>query len=194
MQNEFNRISKVFYSCFGIEIGISSLKKEKNGMKKNANHSISMYGNCMIRIFFIILIFWKKSFEQSIQLLPKHLNVFWAATTENFDFFFIFVFWKNTSHTNSIYGNCMTSIFLMATTKYCDDKIFLCFFQPQNDFRIQKNIFLKKNCMQNLIFCVYNVVLDILILDLFPFLFITFLKKRLKFLFLLVWHVFVCLD
>ena len=31
---------------------------------------------------------WKKSFEQSIQLLAKHLSVFWAATTENFDFFY----------------------------------------------------------------------------------------------------------
>ena len=33
----------------------------------------------------------KKSFEQSIQLLAKHLSVFWAATTENFDFF-LFLF------------------------------------------------------------------------------------------------------
>ena len=37
---------------------------------------------------------WKKNFDQSIQLLAKHLSVFWAATTENFDFFKIFVFWK----------------------------------------------------------------------------------------------------
>ena len=33
----------------------------------------------------------KKSFEQSIQVLAKHLSVFWAATTDNFDFF-IFAF------------------------------------------------------------------------------------------------------
>ena len=39
----------------------------------------------MISIF--LKTFVKKSFEQSIQLLAKHLSVFWAATTENFDFF-----------------------------------------------------------------------------------------------------------
>ena len=54
----------------------------------------------------------KKSFEQSFQLLAKHLSVFWAATTENFDFsLFLFSEKKNTSHTISTYGNCMTSIF-----------------------------------------------------------------------------------
>ena len=56
-------------------------------MKKNATHTISIYGNCMIRIFFFVK---KKSFEQSILLLAKHLSVFWAATTENFDFFCFF--------------------------------------------------------------------------------------------------------
>ena len=86
----------------------------------------------------------KKSFEQSIQPLEKHLSVFWAATTENFDFFlFLFSEKKNTSHIISIYGNCMTSIFLMATTKFFEiaPKNFFCFFQPQIDFRIQTNIF-----------------------------------------------------
>ena len=37
----------------------------------------------------------KKSFEQSIQLLAKHLSVFWAAKTESFDFFY-FCFLKKT--------------------------------------------------------------------------------------------------
>ena len=59
-------------------------------MKKNANHIISIYGNCMIRNFV------KKSFEHSIQLLAKHLNVFWAATIENFDFFLFLFFEKKT--------------------------------------------------------------------------------------------------
>ena len=72
----------------------------------------------MIRIFFLIFFLKKKSFDQSIQLLAKHLSVFWAATTENFDFFYFCFLKKNTSHTISIYGNCMTSIFLMATTKF----------------------------------------------------------------------------
>ena len=56
-------------------------------MKKTATHTISIYGNCMIRIK-KKKICEKKSFEQSIQLLAKHLSVFWAATTENFDFFY----------------------------------------------------------------------------------------------------------
>ena len=43
---------------------------------------------------------------------------------------------------------------------------FVFFFQPQNDFRTQTNIFY-----------VYNVVLDIPLLDFFPFLFITFFKN-----------------
>ena len=60
-------------------------------MKKNANHTISIYGNCMIRIFFKKFFCEKKSSEQSIQLLSKHLGIFWAATTLTF---FIFVFWK----------------------------------------------------------------------------------------------------
>ena len=34
LQNEFNRISKVFYSCIGIEIGIFLLKKEKKWYEK----------------------------------------------------------------------------------------------------------------------------------------------------------------
>ena len=38
--------------------------------------------------FFLKIFLWKKSFEQSIQLLAKHLSVFWAATTKNFDFFY----------------------------------------------------------------------------------------------------------
>ena len=57
-------------------------------MKKNANHTISIYGNCMIRIFLKKFFREKKIFEQSIQLLAKHLSVFYAATTENFDFFY----------------------------------------------------------------------------------------------------------
>ena len=61
-------------------------------MKKIANHTIFIYGNCMIRIFFTNFFCEKKSFEQSIQLLANHLSVFWASMTENFDFFYIFVF------------------------------------------------------------------------------------------------------
>ena len=86
----------------------------------------------------------KKSFDQSIQLLAKHLSVFWAATTENFDFFKFCFLKKNTSHTISVYGNCMTSIFLMATTKFflkLPPKIFCVLLQPQIDFRIQTNFF-----------------------------------------------------
>ena len=142
-----------FQKCF-IVVLVSKLeslhkKKEKNGMKKNATHTISIYGNCMIRIFLkIFFCVKKKSFEQSIQLLAKHLSVFWAATTENFDFFYFCFLKKNTSHTISNNGNCMTSIFLMATTKIflsifeiTPKNFFVFFFQLQIDFRIQTNIF-----------------------------------------------------
>ena len=79
----------------------------------------------MIRTFFKNFFCEKKSFEQSIQLLAKHLSVFWAATTKNVDFFLIlFSEKKNTSH------------FEIAPKKF-----FVIFFQPQIDFRIQTNIF-----------------------------------------------------
>ena len=67
--------------------------------------------------------FVKKSFEQLIQLLAKHLSVVWAAKTENFDFFYFCFLKKNTSHTISIYGNCMTSFFFDG-----DDKNFSKYF------------------------------------------------------------------
>ena len=65
-------------------------KKGKKPYEKNANHTISIYGKCMISIFLKKKIV-KKRFEQSIRLLAKHSSVFWAATTENFDFFFCFL-------------------------------------------------------------------------------------------------------
>ena len=80
----------------------------------------------------------------------------------------------------------MTSIFLMATTKIflsifeiAPKNFFVFFFQPQNDFRTPTNIFLKKKnfACKILFFCVYNVVLDILILNFFPFLLIKFFKN-----------------
>ena len=79
----------------------------------------------------------------------------------------------------------MTSIFLMVTTKIflsffnLAPKNFCVFIQPQIDFRIQTNIF-----------CVYNVVLDILILDVF----FLFSSKTLKTPFSFGRHGFVCLD
>ena len=85
----------------------------------------------------------KKSFEQSIQLLAKHLSVFGLLQLKTLSFLYFCFLKKNTSHTISIYGNCMTSIFLMATTKFLKlpPKIFCVFFQSQTDFRIQTNIF-----------------------------------------------------
>ena len=62
-------------------------KRNKKSYEKNANHTISIYGNGMISIFFLKFFCKKKRFEQSIRLLAKHLSVFWAATTENFGFF-----------------------------------------------------------------------------------------------------------
>ena len=65
-------------------------------------------------------------------------------------------------------------------------KFFCFFFQPQINFRTQINIFRKNNfCMQNLIFCVHNVVLDAIKLAFTFFSLNFFFQKRWKFLFLL---------
>ena len=76
-------------------------------------------------------------------------------------------FEKHAYHTIPIYGNCMTGIFLMATQKIFQvilkiwPKIFFVFFNGKSIFVRKQTFFEKKNCcMQNLIFCVHNVVLD----------------------------------
>ena len=56
-------------------------------------------------------------------------------------------------------------------------KIFVGFFNRTLIFVLKETIFEKKILPLNLIFCVYNVVLDILILDFFPFLLIKFFKN-----------------
>ena len=88
---------------------------------------------------------------------------------------------KNANHTISIYGSCMTSIFLVATTKIfpCNFKIapkkFSCvFFNRKPNFVLKPIFFKKKICMQSLIFCVHNVVRYTLLLVFFPFCLITF--------------------
>ena len=48
--------------------------------------------------------------------------------------------------------------------------------------------------MENLIFCVYNVVPDILILAFFSFSFHNFFQKRLKFLFLYDMFLFALIN
>ena len=116
----------------------------------------------MLRIFFNFF-FVKKSFEQSIQLLAKHLRFFWAA--EN-GLFFIFVFWKKTLVIQFPY----MEIVWLAFFWWWRQKFFVFFSNRKLIFVFKQTIFEeKKFCMQNLIFCVYNVVLDILILDFFSF-------------------------
>ena len=66
----------------------------------------------------------------------------------------------------------MTSIFLMAK--------FFCVF-----FLFKQTFLKKKNLHAKFIFCVHNVVLDILILDFFSFSLHNFFQKRFKLLFLL---------
>ena len=73
----------------------------------------------------------------------------------------------------------MTSIFLMKITIILPPKIFKVFFNRKMIFVFKQTFFEKKTCLQVLIFCVYNVVLDILILDFFLFFFIT-VSKTLK--------------
>ena len=53
-----------FQRCF-IVVLVSKLvslhkKRKKYGKRKNATHTISIYGNCMIRIFFKIFVVKKK--------------------------------------------------------------------------------------------------------------------------------------
>ena len=75
---------------------------------------------------------------------------------------------KNAYHTIPIYGNCMTGIFLVATQKVflsnfesLAQKFFRFFFNRKSIFVRKQTFFEKKKiCMQNLIFCVHNVVLD----------------------------------
>ena len=74
-------------------------------------------------------------------------------------------------------------------------KFFCFFFQPQIDFRTQTNIFRKKNfCMQNLIFCVHNVVLDTIKLAFIFFSLNFFSSKTLKIPLSFVWGVNVRFD
>ena len=100
------------------------------------------------------LMFWRK---------------FWCIVLNKKEKFFVK---KNANHIISIYGNCMNSIFLRATTKNflkSPPQFFLCFFSSKMIFVLKKN-------MQHLIICVYNVVLDVLIWDFFHFLLIIFFK------------------
>ena len=73
---------------------------------------------------------------------------------------------KNTYHTISIYKNCMTSIFLMATAKTFPSNIeialniFCFFFNCKSNF-VFKQTFSKKSLLENFIFfCLQNLVLD----------------------------------
>ena len=81
-KNEFDQIVKVYFVVVLTPKLVSFHKNKEQWHEKNANHSISIYGNCMISSLLL-----KKSSEQLIQLLEKQLSVIWAATTENFDFF-----------------------------------------------------------------------------------------------------------
>ena len=106
--------------------------------------------------------------------------------------FFIFVFWKKTLVIQFPYMEIVwLAFFWWRRQKFF--KVFLklppkifCVFSIANWFLYSnKHLKKKKFCMQNLIFCVYNVVLDILILDFFSFSLHNFFQKLLKLLFLL---------
>ena len=156
----------------------------KLSLWKNTNHTIFIHFAKMVSSNFrrTTLLFWHK---------------FWCIVLNKKENFLskkmlIIQFSNN--------GNCMTSIFLMATTKIflsileIAPKILFVFFSTAKWFSYKnKHFFEKKFCMQNLVFCVYNVVLDKLILNFFPFLLIKFFKNAQDSSFF-VWHVFVCLD
>ena len=57
-------------------------------------------------------------------------------------------------------------------------KFFSFFFQEQIEFCTQTKVFRKFFfCMQNLVFCVHNVVLDTIVLAFFLFTFVCFFKN-----------------
>ena len=85
-----------------------------------------------------------------------------------------------------IYGNCMISNFLMASQNFLKlpKKIFFFwFFNRKLNFVLKQP--LKKKLHAKFNFCVPNVVLDALMLDLFTFRLLTFFKNARKFPFLL---------
>ena len=86
----------------------------------------------------------------------------------------------------------MTSIFLRATTKtfqsnfaIAPKKFFCVFFNRKLYFVLKPIIFENKNLHAKIFFCLYIVVLYLLILDFFHFSLHNFFQKRLKLLFLL---------
>ena len=77
---------------------------------------------------------------------------------------FFFVFWKKTLVIRFPY----MEIVWLACFWWRRQTFFVFFFNRKLIFVFKQTFFEKKKfCMQNLIFCVYNVVLDILILDFF---------------------------
>ena len=112
----------------------------------------------------------------------------------------VFVFCKNAYYTIPIYGNCMTGIFLMATQKIFKvnlkiwPKNFFVFFSNTNRISYANKHFSKISfCMQNLIFCVHNVVLDTIKLAFIFFSLKFIFSKTLKIPISFVWSVNVCL-
>ena len=93
-------------------------------------------------------------------------------------------FEKNAYHTIPIYGNCMTGIFLMATQKLFQvilkfwPKNFCFFFNRKSNFVRKQTFFEFFFYMQNLIFCVHNVVLDTIKLAFIFFSLNFFFQKR----------------
>ena len=112
--------------------------------------------------FFFKIFFVKKSFEQSIELLAKHFSVFWAATTENFDFFHFCFLKKKTLVIQFPYMEIVwLAFFWWRRRKFFEvflklpPKMFSVFFSTANWFSYSNKHFVKKKfCMQNLIFCV----------------------------------------
>ena len=190
----FCKLSLIEFQRYFIVVLVSKLvslhkKRKKNGMKKMLTKQFP-YMEIVWLAFKKKL--WKKALYNQFNS-GKTFKRFLGCYNWKLWLFYFFFLKKNTSHTISNYGNCMTSIFLMATTKIfkvflkLPPKIFLCFFfSIANWFSYSSKHFLERKILHaKFIFFVYNVVLDILILDFFFFSRLTFFQKRLKLLFLL---------
>ena len=82
----------------------------------------------------------------------------------------VLLFDKNYYHTIPMYGNCMTSIFLLATQVFLKLPLkFFLFFLTENQILHSNKHFPKNLCMQNVIISVHNEVLDTLTLFFFLF-------------------------
>ena len=95
----FCKMSLIELQRYFIVVLVSKLvshhkKRGKNGMKENANHTISIYGNCMINIFFKNFFLWKKKLWTINSTAGKTFKRFLGCYDWKLWLFFNFCFLK----------------------------------------------------------------------------------------------------